>query len=372
MALGGSVRINKCGVVIASITICLLFYYMLYNGSSAPYRRLDDQVNLRKLLIAGIQAAQLGGLEVLYASNDIQAKSKGRTKEGANDPVTNADLRSHCAMERGLKRLFPKVTVISEELADCSESNHIELDPTVIEEDIYLPDDHLVNAGDVTVWIDPLDATQEYTGKYTGNIFITFRSSCSSFCYIFPESLFEYVTTMVCVAVNGIPSIGIIHNPFTAKTVWAWDGVAVASSLKSIRDAPINRMQAAKNPKVMISRSHTGDVENLLKVAFGENVPITKAGGAGYKVLQVVYGNATNYIHATNIKKWDICAGNAILNALNGDMTTLKNQPIRFGSDPTAYVNSEGLIASLRNHDYYAKKVYNVLRQVEMLKEGKL
>lgn len=166
MAFGASVRINKCGVLIASIAICLLFYYMLYNnGSSSPYRRLDDQVNLRKLLIAGIQAAQLGGLEVLYASNDIQAKSKGRTKEGANDPVTNADLRSHCAMERGLQRLFPKVTVISEELADCKESNHIELDPTVIEEDIYLPDDHLVNAADVTVWIDPLDATQEYTGR---------------------------------------------------------------------------------------------------------------------------------------------------------------------------------------------------------------
>lgn len=204
-----------------------------------------------------------------------------------------------------------------------------------------------------------------------GDIPFIFRPSCSSFSY-FPESLFEYVTTMVCVAVKGIPLIGIIHNPFTAKTVWAWDGVAVASSLNQIRDAPINRMQAAKNPKVIISRSHTGDVENLLKVAFGENVPITKAGGAGYKVLQVVYGNATNYIHSTNIKKWDICAGNAILNALNGDMTTLANQPIRFGSDATAYVNTEGVIASLRNHDYYTKKVYNVLRQIEMLKTGKL
>lgn len=152
--------------------------------------------------------------------------------------------------------------------------------------------------------------------------------------------------------------------------MWAWTGVAVSNSLKAVRDAPINRMQAALNPKVIVSRSHTGDVKDLIKVAFGENTPITGAGGAGYKVLQVVYGNATNYIHMTNIKKWDICAGNAILNAVNGEMTTLKNHAIRYDPDKTAYVNSEGVIATLRNHNYYAKKVFNVLRQIEMLKEG--
>lgn len=161
----GSVRINKCGVLVTSISILLLFYYMLSNGPKTPYRQIDNQVNLRKLLIAGIQAAQSGGLEVLLASNNIQAKSKGRTKEGANDPVTNADLQSHCAMEQGLQRLFPKVTVISEEQVQCKEPSHMELDPTVIDEDIHLPDDHYVSAGDITVWIDPLDATQEYTGK---------------------------------------------------------------------------------------------------------------------------------------------------------------------------------------------------------------
>lgn len=177
---------------------------------------------------------------------------------------------------------------------------------------------------------------------------------------------------MVCVAVNGIPSIGIIHNPFSAKTYWAWNGVAVSSSLRPIREAPVNRMQAPKNPSIIVSRSHTGDVKEMIKVAFGESTPITKAGGAGYKVLQVVYGNATNYIHMTNIKKWDICAGHAILNALDGELTTLKNQPIRYDPDVTAYVNSEGVIASLRDHKYYAKKVYNVLQQIEMLKSSKV
>lgn len=173
MNLSGAVKINKCGVLILGCCVILLFYYLFFNNTPGSHRyrgfimRNPNEIDLRKLLIGGIQAAQLGGLEVLSVADDIHAKSKGKTKEGANDPVTNADLKSHCAMEQGLRRLFSKVTIISEEdvhAGSCMDSSHFELDPTVIDEDVHLPDDYLVSADDVTVWIDPLDATQEYTG----------------------------------------------------------------------------------------------------------------------------------------------------------------------------------------------------------------
>lgn len=181
MNLSGAVRINKCGILILSLCTTLFFYYFVFSGSNANRSqrhysfmlRDQNEISLRKLLIAGIQAARLGGLEVVAASTDIRTKSKGKTLEGANDPLTNADLRSHCAMDYGLKRLFPKVKIISEEDAvnkQCPDVNSFELDPTVLDENVQLSDEHLVPNEDVTIWIDPLDATQEYTGKFSSVI----------------------------------------------------------------------------------------------------------------------------------------------------------------------------------------------------------
>lgn len=177
MNLSGSVKINKCGMLIVSLCGILIIYYLIFSHSNISRRRRpyayimqnQDETNLRKLLIGGIQAAQMGGLEVVTVSENIQSKSKGQTKEGFNDPVTNADLRSHCVMENGLKHLFPKVTVISEEdseLNHCVNSNFFGIDPTVIDENIVLPNDYFISTDDITIWIDPLDATQEYTGIY--------------------------------------------------------------------------------------------------------------------------------------------------------------------------------------------------------------
>lgn len=179
--------------------------------------------------------------------------------------------------------------------------------------------------------------------------------------------LFQYVTTMVCVAVKGEPIIGIIHNPFTKQTIWAWKNVAVSEQIRKIYEETVSPLVPVKNPKIIVSRSHTGDVKAYVRAIFGETTPIITAAGAGYKVLQVVFNNATAYMHLTNIKKWDLCAGNAILNTLHGSMTTLQNEQIVYTAGESA-VNENGVLATLRSHSYYATRIHDYQTQMKFLR----
>ena len=76
----------------------------------------------------------------------------------------------------------------------------------------------------------------------------------------------------------------------------------------------------------------------------------------GYKTLEVIKGNQDAYVHTTLIKKWDICAGNAILSSLDGKMTTLDGKHIDYRSGNYAK-NEGGLLATTFNHDSYLDKL---------------
>ncbi|CAN8002108.1 unnamed protein product [Ixodes hexagonus] len=281
----------------------------------------SSHVSLRQLLAAGISAAESGGAQVrlVRLSNDLNQKSKGKTREGANDPLTAGDLRSHKAIYYGLKRAFPGVAIISEEHDAGGDAEGPDLEQRAFPQGVML-DDVAVPRSRVSVWIDPLDATQEYT-----------------------ENLLEYVTTMVCVAVDGSPVIGVIHQPFLNRTIWAWVGHGTSPGLVAADDSQRDP------PVVLVSRSHPGEVQDLAREAFGANVKLVPAGGAGYKVLEVVSGRADAYLHSSLIKKWDVCAGDALLRALGGRLSALDGSELRYGprDDPKA---EGGLLATLHGH----------------------
>ncbi|XP_066147898.1 putative inositol monophosphatase 3 [Euwallacea fornicatus] len=321
MAFGAVIKLNKKGYTLLILLIIILVYFHFHNRH---VKKADNKISLLHLLQVSIEAAEAGGKYVVSTRNDLKIKSKGKTKEGLDDSVTTADLMSHCAMEHVIKSALPMVHFVSEEKdVGCEFTDKLE----VVEPQLALQGDNvLAEAKDITVWIDPLDATHEYT-----------------------EKLFQYVTTMVCVAVKGNPVIGVIHNPFNKTTSWAVVGKGYSANLKP------NVKRTDSDIKVIISRSHSGTIKEVLEKNC-ENCKLLIAAGAGYKALQVAEGAVDAYLHITAIKKWDICAGHAILTALGGQMTTKYGKPLMYYNESEP-INTEGLIATLKNHNYFLNKL---------------
>lgn len=337
MNLGGTLRVNKFACFTVGFILFLIVYWRT-GGANYPTDK-SDLVNLKSLLKASIHAAERGGKKVIDGKNhELNVKSKGKTEEGANDPVTDADYASHCAMYYSLKNTFPKLNIVSEEHSkgdpSCEQQSLLDTESMLSGHRIidYLNDEH-VFAKDITIWIDPLDATQEYT-----------------------ESLYQYVTTMVCVAIRGVPIIGVIHYPFPPRTYWGWFTKKTSSNIANVPHQEENK----EHPRVVVSRSHPGKVAEIAKQAFGTETTVTPAAGAGFKVMGVVNGTYDVYLHATAIKKWDLCAGDAIIKAVDGKMTTTKGEYIDYSLEGGVKV-TDGILVTRYDHDYYVSKMPKIL-----------
>ncbi|RWS26951.1 hypothetical protein B4U80_11461 [Leptotrombidium deliense] len=359
------IRLNYIGI--AALCFSLMCVFFLYSSTKLSTKDITarlglkrfrfasfgskaiEDINLKHLLLAIIKVAEKGGHQVFKVrnSNDLKEKSKGETKEGVNVPLTRADIRSHQIMVNSLSLNFPGLKIVSEENHEEQDEDLGVITPIKIEGDKQLFDDDIIHLpetkvpiDDLVVWIDPLDATKEFT-----------------------EYLLGYVTTMVCVAQKGKPIMGVIHKPFskpTAQTYWAWFDNGMSNTIQQLLDS--RNISDASNPRIIVSRSHGGDVHRIAKKAFGDKVTVIPAGGSGYKTIELITGHADAYVHVTAIKKWDICAANAIMNTVeSGKMTTLNGESITYLDDGNEEV-SKGLLATMFLDDELHSNYVNVLK----------
>ena len=256
-------------------------------------------------------------------------------------------------MVHALSAAFPGLRIISEEHSSV-EDNNLEFIAINVNEDILsdekyseIPNGLEIPLSELTVWVDPLDATKEYS-----------------------EGLTEYVTTMVCVARNGEPIIGVIHKPFSSETYWSFASKHLMSN--NIMSALKSRNTSNDSFRTIVSRSHSGDVLNVIQTSLKDdfkNIKVIPAAGSGFKTIELIEGRADAYIHTTRIKKWDICAPNAIINSItNAKMTTILGQKIQynfedketndFGLLATINVNHEKLVLLLKDH--FKQWVYSI------------
>ena len=216
---------------------------------------------------------------------------------------------------------------------------------------------------DVVVWVDPLDGTREFVEG--------------------PEH-WSGVTVLVGVSVGGIPVAGVIHQPFVGadgvatvrpedlepnedgevptlapgafgrgRTLWGAPGLGVFAHpgrepLAARAVAP-PRPADVKALRVATTRSHQtpaveGAVYNLAPVE------VIRTGGAGGKVALMLDGKVDAWVFpARGTKRWDTCAGEALLTANRGGWlaAAMTGAAYDYGSESERWPgNIDGVIAA--------------------------
>lgn len=194
---------------------------------------------------------------------------------------------------------------------------------------------------DLVVWVDPLDGTAEYT-----------------------KGFLEHVTVLIGVSYKNRAIGGVIHQPFYAsggtapgRTIWGLRELGTGG-YASDRKAPADQFV------VTTTRSHCTE---LVQSALESLSPtsILRVGGAGFKVIQLLEGQAHAYVFASKgCKKWDTCAPEAVLEAAGGRLTDISGDVYQYGAD-VLFPNLGGVLATAVgvSHDSVVAKIPEQLKK---------
>ncbi|XP_012736118.2 3'(2'),5'-bisphosphate nucleotidase 1 isoform X2 [Fundulus heteroclitus] len=259
-------------------------------------------------------------------------------KTGANDLQTLADRLAQKSICASLSRRFPKITIIGEEDLPFEEVQEDMIEKGQAEEILQksCPEEYrAIKEEELVVWVDPLDGTKEYT-----------------------EGLLDNVTVLIGIAYGGRAIAGVINQPFynyqlgaeaaLGRTMWGMVGLGAFGF--QLQEVPADRRV------VTTTRSHSNKTVTDCVNAM-EPHEVIRVGGAGNKIIQLIEGKASAYVFASpGCKKWDTCAPEAILHAVGGKLTDMFGNPYGYNAD-VKHMNSAGVLATLRNHDYYVSRV---------------
>uniref|UniRef100_A0A8C1UR80 3'(2'),5'-bisphosphate nucleotidase 1 n=1 Tax=Cyprinus carpio TaxID=7962 RepID=A0A8C1UR80_CYPCA len=319
---------------------------------------MHDNVSACLSVSAGVMASSPAVLMRLVASAYTVAEKAGTIvqkvlqsgelgiveKTGANDLQTLADRLAQKSICASLSKSFPKVTIIGEEElpAEDVEEELLETGHNSLILQKSCPDQYAsLKEEELVVWVDPLDGTKEYT-----------------------EGLLDHVTVLIGIAYQGTAIAGVINQPFynyqmgasasLGRTLWGVLGLgAFGFQLQEVPDG--KRI-------ITTTRSHSNKLV-IDAVQAMEPHDVIRVGGAGNKIIQLVEGKASAYVFASpGCKKWDTCAPEAILHAVGGKLTDMHGNAYRYDAN-VKHMNSAGVLATLRNHEYYSSRVPQAVLQ---------
>jgi len=238
-------------------------------------------IDRKALLEALIPAVRAAGAEVLavYAT-DFTVRCKDDSS-----PVTAADERAEAALVPALSRLTPEIPVVAEEAVAAGRAARV---------------------GSRFWLVDPLDGTREFIRRN------------------------DEFTVNVALIEDGRPTLGLVLAPALGRL---FAGAQDVGAL--VVDAEGRRAMACREPPdqgltVVASRSH-GDNAALNAFLADRKVASVRYAGSSLKLCLIAAGEADLYPRLARTMEWDIAAGDAVLRAAGGMVTTLTGAPLTYG-----------------------------------------
>jgi myo-inositol-1(or 4)-monophosphatase len=247
-----------------------------------------ELAQVRKLLERALSAAREAGdlIRARYRSG-YQVWDKN-----PDNPITTADLEADRHLRTRLTAATPDAGWLSEETAD-----------------------DLTRLNQPCAWVvDPLDGTEEFI-----------------------RGLDQFAVSVALVE-NGIPLLGVVHNPATHETFAAIVGGAITYHDRPCQ--PLSGRTRLHGARVLVSDT---EVREGMWTRYQESLDLEQLGSAAYKLGRVAAGLGDAYVSLKPKREWDICAGVALLLAAGGKVTDLEGEEIRF-NQPEVLVN--GLVAA--------------------------
>ena len=160
--------------------------------------------------------------------------------------------------------------------------------------------------------------------------------------------LIDHVTVLIGIAVKGEPVAGVIHKPFVTSagerghTYWALKGLGT----RGVNVTPNKPPPTTEELRVVITRTHYTDLIHQTVEAMKPK-EVVRMGGCGHKTMLVVEGGIDAYVFPNpGTKKWDTCAGDAIVRAAGGLMTDINGKRFDY-SNWDSYQNKMGLVVTM-------------------------
>mmetsp|Transcript_2465 Transcript_2465/g.3768 ORF Transcript_2465/g.3768 Transcript_2465/m.3768 type:complete len:359 (+) Transcript_2465:46-1122(+) len=328
------------------------------------------QLQLGPLLSTAVHACQRGCTEIRTVQSAREkndgnlAKIELKDDADPRSALTEADEAAHRAIVGSLmKEWGDELRIVGEEDDDDKEllkdMTFDPLDRDRFEDDIGETPD--IDSSRVTIFVDPLDGTREFV-----------------------EGRLENCQVLVGIAIDGEAAAGAIGIPFPDGTleteptiVYGLDGMGsgVIGSVLTRGPYPLERnIDGVKFPR---PHHATGDStaevmkacrRGAIKGIGGSNVIY---GGAGNKILAAALGEVNASIQHKVGGAWDLCAPQAILKAMGGEMTDLFGEEIEiYRDDAPANCNERGYLATPSGVDaaYHKRLAGWMLAQPEVQK----